>query len=146
MSSVLQCLVDPLHAAGFHIILYNSRGVGRSSGWPTLNAKGETEDLEAMVDWGMNRNSLQVETLLLIVSGQYNPDFDVIILHAGIQLRFPAHIIATTVGEDLARLAVLPAVLPRHPHHVQFELALGCCRFAGGRRVVERVDRVWGQR
>ncbi|KAF9058292.1 Alpha/Beta hydrolase protein, partial [Rhodocollybia butyracea] len=45
--------LEPLHAKSFHIFRYNSRGVGGSSGWPSLTGFTESKDLEAVVDWSI---------------------------------------------------------------------------------------------
>jgi len=42
-----------LHECGYHVLLFNSRGVGRSSGWPSLTGLTEGKDLEELVQWGL---------------------------------------------------------------------------------------------
>ncbi|KAJ3798990.1 Alpha/Beta hydrolase protein [Lentinula aff. detonsa] len=50
---VLDVLAKPLQTKGYHVFRYNSRGVGGSSGWPTLTGLTEGKDLEAVVDWSV---------------------------------------------------------------------------------------------
>ncbi|KAJ3996522.1 Alpha/Beta hydrolase protein [Lentinula boryana] len=50
---VLDILTKPLLTKGYHVFRYNSRGVGGSSGWPTLTGLTEGKDLEAVVDWSV---------------------------------------------------------------------------------------------
>jgi len=42
-----------LHECGYHVLLFNSRGVGRSSGWPSFTGLAEGRDLEELVQWGL---------------------------------------------------------------------------------------------
>jgi len=51
---VLRYFFRILHSRGFHIVLYNSRGVGRSSGWPSFTGLQEGKDLEELVQWGIS--------------------------------------------------------------------------------------------
>ncbi|KAJ7034920.1 Alpha/Beta hydrolase protein [Mycena alexandri] len=52
---VLQMLTKPLHARGYHVLRYNSRGVGRSTGWASFTGLSEVGDLEALVEWALER-------------------------------------------------------------------------------------------
>jgi len=52
---VLRYFFDLLHTRGFCILLYNSRGVGKSSGWPSLSGLQEGKDLQEVVQWGLSR-------------------------------------------------------------------------------------------
>ncbi|KAH8117786.1 Alpha/Beta hydrolase protein [Phellopilus nigrolimitatus] len=52
---VLQHFRTPLRATGFHVLAYNSRGVGRSPGWPSLTGLQEADDLRALVRWALAR-------------------------------------------------------------------------------------------
>ncbi|KAG1747046.1 Alpha/Beta hydrolase protein [Suillus paluster] len=45
----LKVLTRLLEHKSYHVIRYNSRGVGESSGWPSLTGKAEGEDLKALV-------------------------------------------------------------------------------------------------
>ncbi|KAJ7650393.1 alpha/beta-hydrolase [Roridomyces roridus] len=51
---VLLSLTTPLHAKGYHVIRYNSRGVGRSTGWASLTGSSEANDLAALVEWALS--------------------------------------------------------------------------------------------
>ncbi|KAJ7104258.1 Alpha/Beta hydrolase protein [Mycena belliarum] len=49
---VLSALMTPLLLArGFHVVRYNSRGVGRSTGWASLTGAREADDLAALIAW-----------------------------------------------------------------------------------------------
>lgn len=37
------------------MLWYNSRGVGQSSGWPTLTGLQEAVDLQELVRWALDR-------------------------------------------------------------------------------------------
>jgi len=45
----LDVLTKLLQNGDYHVIRYNSRGVGNSTGWPSLTGKAEGEDLKAVV-------------------------------------------------------------------------------------------------
>ncbi|KAK7033025.1 peptidase-S15 domain-containing protein [Favolaschia claudopus] len=49
---VLQMLMKPLYSRGYHVLRYNSRGVGRSTGWASLTGLNEASDLNALIEWG----------------------------------------------------------------------------------------------
>ena len=55
-----------LHECGYHVLLFNSRGVGKSSGWPSLTGLTEGRDLEELVQWGLGAVP-NVKSLVLIV-------------------------------------------------------------------------------
>ncbi|KZT01385.1 alpha/beta-hydrolase [Laetiporus sulphureus 93-53] len=48
---VLHTLIRPLHRRGYHVLRYNSRGVGRSSGWSSFTGSREAQDLNELVKW-----------------------------------------------------------------------------------------------
>src|ERR1700677_446682 len=53
---VLQALVHPLtHYLKFHVLRYNARGVGRSSGWKSFTGLQEGEDLRELVQYALKR-------------------------------------------------------------------------------------------
>lgn len=54
---------------GFHVLRYNSRGVGRSTGRSTFGGIDEGKDLESVVQWGIQEVG-EVETVVIIVSTQ----------------------------------------------------------------------------
>ena len=57
---------------------YNSRGVGKSSGWPSFTGFSEAKDLEAVVAWLMqkitnvNTVSIVVRALLVVSDAPYS--------------------------------------------------------------------------
>ncbi|KAJ3915397.1 Alpha/Beta hydrolase protein [Lentinula edodes] len=50
---VLDIITESLQIKDYHVFRYNSRGVGGSSGWPSLTGFTEGKDLEAVVDWSL---------------------------------------------------------------------------------------------
>ena len=58
---------EPLLELGFHVIRYNSRGVGRSSGWPSFTGTKEGEDLRALVNWALSQIP-DVKSVVIFVS------------------------------------------------------------------------------
>ncbi|KAJ7475737.1 Alpha/Beta hydrolase protein [Mycena latifolia] len=51
---VLCALMEPaLRARGYHVLRYNSRGVGRSTGWASFTGASEAGDLAALVEWAV---------------------------------------------------------------------------------------------
>jgi len=48
------------------ILLFNSRGVGESSGWPSFTGLTEAKDLEELVQWGLGAVK-KVKSVVLIV-------------------------------------------------------------------------------
>ncbi|KAK7454603.1 hypothetical protein VKT23_011355 [Stygiomarasmius scandens] len=53
---VLNSLIEPLHSKNYHVLRYNSRGVGGSSGWPSLTGLAEGKDLEEVIHWAVSGN------------------------------------------------------------------------------------------
>ncbi|KAL6301357.1 alpha/beta-hydrolase [Sparassis latifolia] len=51
---ILHILVGPLLERGYHVLRYNSRGVGRSSGWASLTGSREAQDLKEVVQWALS--------------------------------------------------------------------------------------------
>ena len=45
VQTIVKCLQD----RDFYVVYYNSRGVGKSTGWPSFTGKAEGEDLKALV-------------------------------------------------------------------------------------------------
>ncbi|KAK0239805.1 Alpha/Beta hydrolase protein [Armillaria nabsnona] len=52
---VVSLLMDVFeaHRSHYYLLRYNSRGVGKSSGWPSLTGLSEREDLRALVQWAI---------------------------------------------------------------------------------------------
>lgn len=64
---VLASLIEPLLEAKYIVLRYNSRGVGKSTGSPSLTGFGEAEDLQALVQWSLGQIG-SITSLVLIVS------------------------------------------------------------------------------
>lgn len=64
---VLLSLQDSLLAEGYRVLRYNSRGVGRSTGWASLTGFSEANDLEALVKWAIDKVG-SVQSLVIAVS------------------------------------------------------------------------------
>ncbi|KAL5525994.1 hypothetical protein ACEPAG_7332 [Sanghuangporus baumii] len=62
---VLHLLEEHLFERGYHVLRYNSRGVGRSKGWPSLTGSHEAQDLREVVQWALEKVP-NVQHLLLI--------------------------------------------------------------------------------
>jgi len=52
---VLLFLQDSLQAKGYRVLRYNSRGVGKSSGWASLTGFSEAKDLGALLKWAIDK-------------------------------------------------------------------------------------------
>ncbi|TRM65064.1 Alpha/Beta hydrolase protein [Schizophyllum amplum] len=52
---VLGIVKDALLLKGYHVLRYNSRGVGRSTGRASFTGLAEGEDLEALVRWALGQ-------------------------------------------------------------------------------------------
>lgn len=53
-------------AEGYHVLRYNSRGVGRSSGGPSFTGLQECKDLEELAQWALERIP-SVESMVITV-------------------------------------------------------------------------------
>ncbi|TCD63336.1 hypothetical protein EIP91_005655 [Steccherinum ochraceum] len=51
---VLQGVKKPLLERGYYVLRYNSRGVGKSSGWPSLTGTTEAQDLLELLRWAVD--------------------------------------------------------------------------------------------
>ncbi|KAF7312227.1 Peptidase-S15 domain-containing protein [Mycena indigotica] len=66
---VLHSLLEPLHNGGFHVVRYNSRGVGKSTGWSSFTGQAEATDLTALIEWA--RSSIGDVRSVLVVGYSY---------------------------------------------------------------------------
>jgi hypothetical protein len=64
---VLDHLENIFRANAYHVLRYNSRGVGRSTGWPSLTGFNEGTDLVALVQWALGTAVKDVKSLILVV-------------------------------------------------------------------------------
>jgi alpha/beta superfamily hydrolase len=65
--SVLDILAEPLLECSYHVLTFNCRGVGKSSGWPSFTGLSEVADLREMVQWAL-QTVPNVGSLVIIVS------------------------------------------------------------------------------
>lgn len=65
-SSVLMSLVEPLLIHNYHVLSYNSRGVGGSTGWSSFTGFNEGEDLKAISRWAIGKFP-DVRSLVILV-------------------------------------------------------------------------------
>ncbi|KAI0091057.1 alpha/beta-hydrolase [Irpex rosettiformis] len=63
---VLRTVKDHLLSKGYYVLRYNSRGVGRSSGWPSLTGKQEAEDLRELVSCWALPNFPNIASLVIL--------------------------------------------------------------------------------
>ncbi|TFK49921.1 alpha/beta-hydrolase [Heliocybe sulcata] len=61
---VLGSLQNVLLGAGYYVLRYNSRGVGKSSGWPSFTGSSEAQDLRDLVQWLVGK-SPSIEHVLI---------------------------------------------------------------------------------
>jgi len=52
---VLHCVALPLLERNYHVLRFNSRGVGSSTGWGSFTGESEGKDLQALVQWGLEK-------------------------------------------------------------------------------------------
>ena len=55
-----------LHECGYHVLLFNSRGVGKSSGWASFTGLAEGKDLEELVQWGLGAVTNVMSVVLMV--------------------------------------------------------------------------------
>ncbi|EMD33942.1 hypothetical protein CERSUDRAFT_55817 [Gelatoporia subvermispora B] len=66
---VLQLLSAPLEEKGYHVLRYNSRGVGKSTGWPSLTGSREVQDLRELIQWALD--TIPTTTSVVIIGYSY---------------------------------------------------------------------------
>lgn len=59
-------LIEPLTSKGYYVLRYNSRGVGASTGRASFTGLSEVEDLEAVVQWALDRVP-EIRSLVILV-------------------------------------------------------------------------------
>ncbi|KAF8962741.1 hypothetical protein BDZ97DRAFT_1090597 [Flammula alnicola] len=60
---VLMSLLEPLLSHNYHVLSYNSRGVGRSTGRSSFTGFNEVEDLKALTKWAVDSVSPSYSSL-----------------------------------------------------------------------------------
>jgi alpha/beta superfamily hydrolase len=66
---VLRALIlGPLQKYTYHVLSYNCRGVGKSTGSASYTGLSEAQDLEDMVKWALETITTEVDSLVIIVS------------------------------------------------------------------------------
>lgn len=64
---------------GYHVLKYNSRGIGGSTGKPSLDGFAEGQDLKAVVDWATEQIK-DIESIIILVESLLNrPKFPTLI-------------------------------------------------------------------
>ncbi|KAJ3414596.1 hypothetical protein HDV05_006335 [Chytridiales sp. JEL 0842] len=64
-NNVVQAVYSYFALEGYMTARFNFRGVGNSTGWPTLNGVGEADDVLAVYDYIKNRSNLAPKHVLL---------------------------------------------------------------------------------
>ena len=59
-------LIEPLTSKNYHVLRYNSRGVGTSTGLASFTGFSEVEDLEAVVQWALD-SIPSIRSLVILV-------------------------------------------------------------------------------
>ena len=62
---MLQLLTEPLIERGYDVLRYNSRGVGKSTGWASFTGSREAEDLKELVQWA--QSTMHLTSLVFVV-------------------------------------------------------------------------------
>ena len=82
---VLHTLKNPLLAKGYCVLRYNSRGVGKSSGWPSFTGLQEAEDLRELVQWALDEiPGLDTVVVLVRCFSELSLTYRVTIIYRGI--------------------------------------------------------------
>lgn len=104
-------LMKPLHARGYHVLRYNSRGVGSSTGWASFTGLSEAGDLAALTEWAVDKLGDVRSVVVLVIDysgcGLRRADLAVTGLLLRLSHRVPAA--RSTKYPDLAHLALVPA-------------------------------------
>lgn len=126
--SVLNLLITPLQAKGYHIIRYNSRGVGGSSGWPSFTGFTEGEDLKAVVEWSLSYvqslpGGSQINAVTIIVCNSIFVSKETCsCLRAGlfswVSHRNPLPCTPRSPNKDILHPDILPIRSPQFPHPI----------------------------
>lgn len=65
---MLQTLLPSFTDHGYHVILFNSRGVGKSSGRASFSGLAEAHDLELLVHWAIKELPSVKHVVLMVCS------------------------------------------------------------------------------
>lgn len=76
---VLELLTESLLERGYDVLRYNSRGVGKSTGWASFTGSREAEDLKELVEWARNTVP-QLNSLVLAVSTTLNAHVQILMV------------------------------------------------------------------
>ena len=68
---MLSLLKGVLRAQGYHVLRYNSRGVGESTGRASFTGLSEGEDLEAIVQWAVSELGEEVSSVVVCVRSPF---------------------------------------------------------------------------
>ena len=90
-------LIEPLIHQKYHVLCYNSRGNGRSTGWTSFTGFKEAEDLKAVVNWSVKQIGDIRSVVILVRSLKPLPLFLSSSFHysfAGVFIRFSHRLLA----------------------------------------------------
>lgn len=63
---ILQDVADALHASNHHVLRFNSRGVGQSTGRSSFSGQAETDDLRELVQKTIDDNLPNITRLAIV--------------------------------------------------------------------------------
>lgn len=111
------------HYLKFHVLRYNARGVGRSSGWKSFTGLQEGEDLRELVQYALKRlgDVRQVAFIVRRVPALVFPPLSITFTHTGI-LKWRTDCVAasriTSTHTHRSRLDIVPTWPTRAPHSI----------------------------
>jgi hypothetical protein len=111
LARVLHALSGPLQKRNYHVLTFNCRGVGRSTGWPSFTGMSEANDLREVVQWALETIP-EIHSLVIIVRYRDEACYgtDACILGLLVWLTYsitPSH--SPSAGKDVSCPSFVPA-------------------------------------
>lgn len=70
---VLRTIKGIMLEKGYYVLRYNTRGAGRSSGWPSLTGFREAKDLQELVQWALATIPSITSVVIMVCSRTHCP-------------------------------------------------------------------------